>query len=358
MLNLFRNFLSNSGPTAESPDASLSQAAAPVAVEIDGLDPFPIAAQMTMHRGLPIIEWAPIKRWIVETVPPERRAIAWAGCERAWLLHFRDALGPAFRLDENNTSAILSSLDRKLSQATLGYMERTLKRIGVVLNGIARAPEWGKDLLIVFDDEARYYDYVSYYYPESGEFAFSSGMHINWGCSHFVTIKHDLRSIEPVIAHEMTHACLAHLSIPAWLNEGLAVNTEHRLAGNRSGLYTPDQMRKKHRGFWGHAEIQEFWSGKSFLRTDDGNVLSYDLARILVEQFSKDWGSFTAFVLAAERLDAGNAAARQHLGLDLGAAVLALLEKKQSGTWEPDPQRWEGEAEKGGFRELSATNAS
>ena len=31
--------------------------------------------------------------------------------------------------------------------------------------------------------------------------------------------------------HEMTHGSVAHLPLPLWLNEGLAVNTERRLAG-------------------------------------------------------------------------------------------------------------------------------
>src|ERR1700733_10081456 len=190
------------------------QALAPSAVEVTGLDPFPLLSHINRHRGLPIVEWTEVQRWIVESVPENLRAEAWASCERAWLLHFREALGTAFHLEEGNTAAILSSLDPKLAQVTLEYVERTLKRICSVLHGIAKSPEWCKDFLIVFDDADRYYDYVSYYYPDSGEFAFSGGMYIGAACSHFVTVKADVRSIEPVIAHEMTHAGLSHLPIP------------------------------------------------------------------------------------------------------------------------------------------------
>src|SRR5439155_15479306 len=130
-----------------------------------------------------------------------------------------------------------------------------------------KIPEWGKDILIVFDDVDAYYRYVSHYYPESGEFGLSSGMYINVGCGHFVTVKSDLRVIEPVIAHELTHGCVSHLSLPAWLNEGLAVNTEQCLSPPGPPRFTPRQMHNKHRRFWGHSEIQEFWSGKSFLRS-------------------------------------------------------------------------------------------
>jgi len=359
MLNYVKGLLSgnrNTGPTAERPIEP--HAAAPTAITINGLQSFPIAAHLKAHNGFPIVDWPTVEGWVRDTVPEDHRAAAWGKCEQAWLLHFRDALGAAFRLDEGSTAMVLSSLERKVSEATLAYMERTLKRIGATLDGIAHVPEWGKDLLVIFDDQGQYYDYVSYYYPDAGEFAFSGGMHISSGCSHFVTIKSDLRSIEPTIAHEMTHGCLAHLPIPAWLNEGIAVNTEHRLAGTGSRLYTPEQMHAKHRRFWGKSEIQEFWSGKSFLRTDDGNMLSYDLARILVEQFAGDWERFKAFVLAANLADSGSAAAFEHLELRLGAAVAAILEKTPSPDWEPSPPEWEGEAEKGAFTRVDCANAS
>ena len=218
-------------------------------------------------------------------------------------------------------------------------MERTLGRVVKLLDGIARIPPLGKDLLVVFDDDESYYRYVSCYYPDAGEFAFSGGMHIDAGCSHYVTVKNDLRAIEPVIAHEMTHGCVGHLPLPVWLNEGLAVNTEHRLAGARS-THTQQQLRSKHLVFWGAHEIQEFWSGKSFLRTDDGNLLSYDLARLLVEQLAKNWESFAPFVLAADQVDAGAAAARLHFDVDLGEFVCALFDQEPSPAWSPDPNVW------------------
>lgn len=163
-------------------------------------------------------------------------------------------------------------------------------------------------------------------------------------------MKADLRAIEPVIAHELTHACLSHLPIPAWLNEGIAVNTEHRLHPPARADFTPRQMHERHRGFWGAAEIQEFWSGRSFLRPDEGNELSYDLARIIVSQFAADWGSFRAFAQAARIEDGAAAAAGEHLGVGLGDVVSALLEKPPSPQWAPAPGAWQGDPERGAFR--------
>lgn len=330
---------------------------APDAIHVEGAAAFPFAANLKLHHGLPIADWEAVGRWLDASVPAERRAEAWLVCERAWLQHLRAALGDGYRLEEGGTAIVLSSLEPNVAQASVAYMEKSLRRILSALQGIAQAPDLGKELLVVFDDEERYYEYVSHYYPESGEFAFSGGMHINWGCGHFATVKQDLRSIEPVIVHEMTHGCLAHLPLPAWLNEGIAVNTERRFAGERPGLYTPEQLHAQHCAFWDEATIQEFWSGKSFLRPDEGNMLSYDLARVLVDYYAREWDAFRAFACAAERTDGGSAAAQRHLPLGLGAAACAILERPASPAWEPAPARWEGEPEKGGFARMGGASA-
>lgn len=310
----------------------------PKEIAIDGHEAFPIASHLTMHHGLPVMDWIPVQSWVDGIASEELQAKAWSATEQAWLLHFREALGPKYRLMQSESAALLSPLDNNVARATLEYMNRTLKRVTTVLEGVAEVAPWGLDLLIVFEDNERYYDYVSHYYPDDGEFAFSGGMFIDAGCGHFVTVQADLRSIEPVIAHEMTHACLSHLPLPLWLNEGLAVNTEQRLSGRPASIYTPQQMRAKHLSFWGEREIQEFWSGESFARTDDGNLLSYDLARIIVEQIAKDWDQFRKFALTADWHDAGAAAAREYLDISLGEIISSLLEKPDSLVWEPSVQ--------------------
>lgn len=316
--------------------------APPPVVSVEGLPEFQVAQHLNYHEGVPLLRWAEAESWLTQLGSPASQAAAWEAVERAWLLHFREALGPQFRLREAKTALLLSSLDDGVAKATLDYMERTLKRVAATLDGLAQIPPWGKDILIVFDDADSYYRYVSHYYPEAGEFAFSSGMYVDAGCAHFVTVKADLRAIEPVIAHEMTHGCLTHLSLPLWLNEGLAVNTEHRIAGSSGSHLTAQELHQKHVSFWGTQEIQGFWSGESFQRTDDGNMLSYDLARLLVAQFAKNWEVFKSFVLEADAADAGAASARDNLQMDLGAAVCALLEKGTSSQWSPDPSKWPG----------------
>ena len=343
MLTLLRRLFSATPPASRPAETSsrLDQAPPP---EIDaGTGPtFDLVQHMGFHGGFPYMDWPRLLEW-KGALPPERQAQAWLQGEQAWLLHFRDALGPHFRVDESENALLLSSLEDNVARATLAFMEKTLKRVAHTLDGIAAISPLGKDILIVFDDEDSYYRYVAAYYPDAGEFAFSGGMHIDAGCSHYVTVRGDLHAIEPVIAHEMTHGLLGHLPLPLWLNEGIAVNTEQRLTRMGASKYTPQELRQMHLAFWGEEELQQFWSGKSFQRMDDGNLLSYDLARILVAQLAKDWTSFRRFVLAADAADAGDAAAQEHLGVGVGELACALLEREPSTAWSPDPASWKQE---------------
>jgi hypothetical protein len=295
-------------------------------IEVPGELPIEVARLLVMSQGFPYFDWQQVFARLDDGIDSDLANSVWGELERTWLHHLRAALGSNFRLDESENAFLLSSLDRNLAAATLKFMERTLGRVVKSLDGIAEVSPAGKDILIVFDNSDDYYRYVSHYYPDSGEFAFSSGMHINEGCSHYVTVKGDLHLIEPVIAHEMTHGCLMHLSIPLWLNEGLAVTVEHRLTGHQPMEFTAREMRQKHLEFWGKEEIQQFWSGASFGRTDDGNLLSYDLSRILVEHLASDWPRFREFVISADVADGGNAAALNHLDVELGQLVTAFLE--------------------------------
>ncbi|MDP4300943.1 gluzincin family metallopeptidase [Leptothrix discophora] len=341
------------GRKRASPDAKADSAQdsepPPSEVVIEGASSFAAGEHSERHEGYPVMAWEDVCDWLSRIESAAHQSAAWREAKRVWLLHMRCALGPSFRLRESKNVLLLSSLEPKVAGAALDYMERTLQRVASMLDGVARMPAAGQEVMIIFDDYESYYRYVSYYYPNAGEYAFSGGMHIDAGCSHYVTIKADLRLIEPVIAHEMTHGCLGHLPLPAWLNEGLAVNVERRLC-RTPPTHTPQQLHARHLAFWRPRDIQDFWSGRSFLRPDDGNLLSYDLARLIVEQLSRPWEPFKQFVLAADGADAGSAAARQYLGVDLGEVVCVLLEQPSPAVpWGPDPGQWQGEPERGRF---------
>jgi len=130
----------------------------------------------------------------------------------------------------------------------------------------------------------------------------------------------------------------------------MAVNTEHGLfpylADPRNSLYRPNEIKAKHAAFWNADTIQEFWSGKSFLRTDDGNMLSYDLAKRITATAARDEASFMAFLRQADVADAG-LSAEHCLGYPIEQLVMVMLGE---GDWRPAPERWSEGVERGQFR--------
>ncbi len=324
-----------------SPLAGIDNEEAPLELRIIGMGPFDVTPHLGRHvhsgAGFPLLNWTALAQWADTAGSEEGAERAFEAGVRAWLLHMRDACGTSFRLYETDDAYVLSPLDNRALLVTAAYIATTRKRIGQVLAGVADFGMSRKSILLVLNDEDAYYDYLSPYYPD-GEFAASGGIFINAGCPHFVVPLADLSAIEPVIAHEMTHSALSHLALPRWLDEGLAVNTEQRLTRAPALEHSPQELRAKHLDYWGASEVQQFWSGDSFFRPDDGNLLSYELARILVAHMSGDWESFKGFVRHA---DAGAQAAREQLNVELGALVCALLEQPYCPDWEPEPGVWE-----------------
>ena len=346
---MFKKLLSRILPSADSAvsaEKTTNQTAElPRMIEAAGVQPLDFEELLIVEQGLPVPDWDAVMEWTSEIRDAAERDRVWGEIEVAWLVHLRAALGAHYRLVRRGSAIVLSSLEGAEAVAAAQFMNAAQQQIVKVLDGVAQMPEGaGHDILLVLDDEETYYDYVARYYPEDGEFAFSGGMFISHGCGHFVTRKaKELKDIEPTIVHELTHGSLAHLPIPLWLNEGLAVNTEERLSPGQTQRHTAKQRDAMHRKFWNAETIQEFWTGHSYARPDDGNLLSYDLGRLLVRHLSADWAHFASFANAAQAADGGDAAARAQLGLDLGELVKALFEVDDSTqNWSPQPALWRG----------------
>lgn len=272
------------------------------------------------------------------------------GLAAGWLEAMMAALGDRYARAESDNFMLLSSMEVRERSVLLDYLERSRRRVLAALSGIAADHGHGKTVVMVFGDEETYYRYIANYgsassQPEGG----SSGMFIDHGYGHFVFPHGSFEAMEPVVVHELAHCLVGHLPLPAWLNEGLAVNTEHRFTGHRP-RYRPNELTYLFSRFWDGSTIQEFWSGKSFLRPDDGQPLSYELARLLVQLLGKDYELLTRFCGAAGQDDGGQLAAKEVMGAGLEDLVEIVL---GPGTWKPDPDSWADGTEKGQFQARS-----
>lgn len=323
-------------PSASTPTAP-PEPAEPAPQQLMGHDGQ--AWDLMPHIGLvhqvPLLDWAAVQAWAALQGDEAAQTQALQQARLAWLLHLRQALWPQMRVRTTLEVYLLSALEDAESDALARYVATARQRVTRTLDDLARLPPGERTIVLVLDSEEDYYHYVSIYYPEEGEFAFSGGMFIHAGCPHFVVVRSDLATLEPVIAHELTHSALAHWHLPKWLDEGLAVNTEHRVAGVRGAAHTPQELHRMHQAYWTPQRIQAFWTGESFDEPDQGNLLSYDLARILVQQLGQDWPLFTQFAQAAQREDGGATAAKQVLNVRLGALAAGLFGVEDQGLWEP-----------------------
>lgn len=310
-------------------------------------------AAIDMHWSapttMPVPDWEKIALAEHPEWTPSTRDTWWTAAAGNWLQALAARFGAHYRLHESADFLLLSALDDRRVELLGQYGQSVLRWIRGNLAEVAIERGGGKHVLIVFASTEEYYEYIGHYYPSDGEFAMSSGMFVSAGYGHFVMADGEMEQMQPTIAHELTHCLLSHLPIPAWLNEGMATNTEAALFPQLSdpalALYHPREMAAKHAAFWNAETIQTFWSGKSFLRPDEGNLLSYDLAKRITARAAQDDTAFRAFVLDAHA-DDGGLGAQAHLGYPLEHLIAAMLGE---GDWAPNPQRWQHGVERGQF---------
>ena len=287
---------------------------------------------------VPHPRWQRVQRWL-DSLPPAQRHDAWLACERAWVAWLRDVLGPGYEVHESGHALLLTTQTVRQASLTLAFIADAKARVAGLLEELAQPPDTGKEILLLFRDQDDYYRYVAHFYPAEGQFAASSGMHLDDGCSHFAAWEHDLRGLEPVIVHEMVHNLVGHLLMPAWLNEGMAVNAEERLTSAGADYWSLRALEQRHRAFWQPATIQDFWSGQCYSQPGEPSRLAYDLGRILVSALSRDWAAFKRFVATANVDDAGAEAARTVMEVELGEMVRAFVDGP-AGDWSPRPGAW------------------
>ncbi len=324
--------------SSNSEASSIEQAVAPTEISVSNAPVLLLQQFLIRHENISLLDGQKLMSWLNGNVAAELRPALWEGAKRAWLMHMRDALGANFQITESKTALVLSGLNSTTARTTANFMSNALEQVLGVLDGIAQAPQGGRDILIVFEDAKSYYHYLSLFYPGVAVHGLGRGMYIRAGAGHFVAVKNDLYSTQSMMVQEITYNCLAHLPLPVWLNVGIAVNTDRQLVNKNScGGCGSQQLHHKLLAYWNEYAIQDFWSGASFQRADEGLQLSYELARIMVELLAKDWQSFANFVTHAHAEDAGEAAARSHLDMDLGELACVLLERDYSAGWSPLP---------------------
>jgi hypothetical protein len=301
-----------------------------------------ISGLMTWDEGLPRPQWDLIASWFESRQSSDAPQEAWISVERAWLAELVTALGAGYVVVESENFLALVPTAGEIGRSLLPFAEQCRASLLTVLGEVADFEGFGKVVLMTMEDRDDYYRYISHFYPE-GDHGGSAGINIRQGFSHVVlngTFRWEWQSI---VAHELTHVSLTHLSMPQWIEEGLAQMFEHDMAG-RSLLLVDGEMAAGHKRYWGKKGLDAFWRGDGFSRPGKVQELSYQLAeilaRFLVEESRPRWfgwsresqRKFFAFLRDARAIDCGEASCRQWLGFGLSELAARFL---GPGSWSP-----------------------
>jgi hypothetical protein len=285
-----------------------------------------------VRTGLPRPNWSAIYDWVNDHVADADFDNAWTEVAREWLQKLHASLPPRYEISESDQFCLLSPQHNPPAEQLLGWCERFRDAVLKRLPGVAEDEGFGKHVVLAFDDESTYYDYVADYYPEDGAFATSGGIFLSDGYDHFAFWTRGCHQLDRTIAHELTHAMLCHLPLPLWLNEGVTQLLEDIVLDSSSFVIDRDLVQR-HREYWSQDTIDGFWSGESFYLPSEGQPLSYHLALILVRNLCSDYQSKVLdFLRNAEFSDAGEAAALRILGDSLHDRVVQFL---GPGNWKP-----------------------
>ena len=289
--------------------------------------------------GFPRPDWESTDRWIDEHVPAASRHEATCAVERLWLEHVAGYLGGGYRIAESDRFLLLYDDAAVDADALLRTAEETLALVEDALESAANDPaRRGKLPVLVFTEDDDFYDYISHFYPD-GHYGTFAGVCIREGDVH-VALRCPEGEIRRTLAHELAHACLSHLTLPLWLEEGVVEVITCRVVDDYPRSLD-SQARDRHYAHWSFRGLAGFWDGSAFFRPDELQYLSYELADALVRRMNAhDPAAFDRFLLAATRDDGGENAAREELGQSLVVHVEEILGE---GPWLP-PARADDEA--------------
>jgi hypothetical protein len=315
------------------------------------IHPSELEAAFRQNFGFHRADWSFIERWIDARCEVCDRGKAWDEAVVFWLTKLRDDLGGDYQVLQSSDALLLCAQPTDTAQRLLGYIEHTKSRLRDALGGLAWDGSPDKIVVLLFEELDDYDHYLAPFLRD-GEQPAAGGVCLREGVTHVVVPWVDDFDAANAIVHELTHDCLAHLPLPVWLNEGVAVTLQKALAplpralgqSEQDALFAAtinwrppimwDELAERHFAFWDEDNIQSFWAGTSFHLAGESNALSYSLAEVLVNLLAERRNSMTwrSFLESATWDDAGQTAALDVLGVDLGEVAGTFLGE---GAWRP-----------------------
>jgi hypothetical protein len=188
-----------------------------------------LEAAFSYENGFHRADWDLVRRWINANIEPLDLEEAWNEAALLWVTKLREDLGGNYFILQSPQCVLLCDLTLETAHWLLEYTGRAATTITEYLDKTAWNGTPGKHIVLVFSDDDDYYQYLSYHSPD-GEQAASGGVCIHSGYTHIALPWRDEFNTANTIVHELINDSLAHLPLPLWLNEGVAVTLQRIIA--------------------------------------------------------------------------------------------------------------------------------
>ena len=305
---------------------------APSLDDVD-LDLEQIAGALGAYEGIPRVNWDVVREAVKPYCDHQGIDRIWLELAAQWLGILGRALNPVYKLYEGRHLLMLTPAKPERVKLLLEVGDAAYERLQRLVPRTTSQRGYGKHAVIVMGATDQYYAYLAYYHPEHEKpIATSAGTFLNHGYRHTV-INGQRNTDYRTLVHELAHDSVSHLTLPLWLDEGIAQSVEDMVPDYRPPIIDGRQARL-HRRYWSWFGLDHFWKGTSF-RAVSSQRVSYQLSDILFRNLRNDrkrGKRLGDFITTASRKDAGEQACRECFGCSLGDLAAEFL---GPGKWNP-----------------------
>lgn len=295
-----------------------------------------IQAFLFEDQGFPRLNWEEAGEWIEEKFNEEEQDKVLEEMIYLWLEFVASSFDEEYHIFESDHFILLTINDQDLAQSVINICEKHFKQMEKTLKNIIPDESSGKFPILLFDGEAVYNRYVSYYFPEE-DIVLPDGMALYEDLIHIAAPINEINDMDFMLLIELCHGLLADIPLPYWIDEGLVVTVE-RLNEKKERPNLTAQDREDLKQYWSKANIQDFWMGDSF-SIEEENIFSYRLAELLIDTIFHDYKEDAAdFIQNAHYKDAGEKAASNYLEKSLSEILTDILGQ---GNWAVKPSEWD-----------------
>src|SRR5262245_12747837 len=146
-----------------------------VAEIVDGL--------MPCSARYPRPNWEEIAARITRAQPPDENSF-WRAIAERWMEEHCRASGTAYSVTRTENFLLAGPLENRPATNLITFAERARRGIARALKGLVATDGLGPHVILVFETEEEYYEYIAPFYPEGGQYGVSSGVQLNPGYTH------------------------------------------------------------------------------------------------------------------------------------------------------------------------------